>query len=413
MKEIKIKVEGEKWQTALEEALNKAIKNVKIDGFRKGKVPKNVFLKKYGKESLYADAADICLQDAYKEMLEQLGDEQIVAEPAIDLEKVDENGIEFKFSLTLKPEIKLGKYKGLKAKKEEIKVTKEEIDDAIDHMRSHYAENVIKEGKIENGDIAIIDFEGFNDGVPFEGGKGENYSLKIGSGTFIPGFEEQLIGLKANDEKEIKVTFPEDYHSEELKGKEVTFKVKINEVKEIQIPEIDEEFFKDLGLEGINTIEDLQKQVEENIKAQKEVNAENEYVDALLEEAASNVEVDIPDVMIEEELQRMLKQYEEHLKMQGINLQQFYQFTNSDEEALKNQMHTEAVNRVKFRLMLEEIAKVEKIDLTDELALEEAEKLASKYQMEKEEFLKEFGGLDMVKYDYKMRQAIETLKKDK
>lgn len=413
MKEIKIKVEGEKWQTSLEEALNKAIKNVKIDGFRKGKVPKNVFLKKYGKESLYADAADICLQDAYKEMLEQLGDEQIVAEPAIDLEKVDENGIEFKFSLTLKPEIKLGKYKGLKAKKEEIKVTKEEIDDAIDHMRSHYAENVIKEGKIENGDIAIIDFEGFNDGVPFEGGKGENYSLKIGSGTFIPGFEEQLIGLKANDEKEIKVTFPEDYHSEELKGKEVTFKVKINEVKEIQIPEIDEEFFKDLGLEGINTIEDLQKQVEENIKAQKEVNAENEYVDALLEEAASNVEVDIPDVMIEEELQRMLKQYEEHLKMQGINLQQFYQFTNSDEEALKNQMHTEAVNRVKFRLMLEEIAKVEKIDLTDELALEEAEKLASKYQMEKEEFLKEFGGLDMVKYDYKMRQAIETLKKDK
>ncbi len=413
MKEIKIKVEGEKWQTALEEALNKAIKNVKIDGFRKGKVPKNVFLKKYGKESLYADAADICLQDAYKEMLEQLGDEQIVAEPAIDLEKVDENGIEFKFSLTLKPEIKLGKYKGLKAKKEEIKVTKEEIDDAIDHMRSHYAENVIKEGKIENGDIAIIDFEGFNDGVPFEGGEGENYSLKIGSGTFIPGFEEQLIGLKANDEKEIKVTFPEDYHSEELKGKEVTFKVKINEVKEIQIPEIDEEFFKDLGLEGINTIEDLQKQVEENIKAQKEVNAENEYVDALLEEAASNVEVDIPDVMIEEELQRMLKQYEEHLKMQGINLQQFYQFTNSDEEALKNQMHTEAVNRVKFRLMLEEIAKVEKIDLTDELALEEAEKLASKYQMEKEEFLKEFGGLDMVKYDYKMRQAIETLKKDK
>ena len=413
MKEIKIKVEGEKWQTALEEALNKAIKNVKIDGFRKGKVPKNVFLKKYGKESLYADAADICLQDAYKEMLEQLGDEQIVAEPAIDLEKVDENGIEFKFSLTLKPEIKLGKYKGLKAKKEEVKVTKEEIDDAIDHMRSHYAENVIKEGKIENGDIAIIDFEGFNDGVPFEGGEGENYSLKIGSGTFIPGFEEQLIGLKANDEKEIKVTFPEDYHSEELKGKEVTFKVKINEVKEIQIPEIDEEFFKDLGLEGINTIEDLQKQVEENIKAQKEVNAENEYVDALLEEAASNVEVDIPDVMIEEELQRMLKQYEEHLKMQGINLQQFYQFTNSDEEALKNQMHTEAVNRVKFRLMLEEIAKVEKIDLTDELALEEAEKLASKYQMEKEEFLKEFGGLDMVKYDYKMRQAIETLKKDK
>ena len=413
IKEINIKIEGKEWEDALDKAFNKASSKVKIDGFRKGKVPKDVFLKKYGKEALYADAADLCLQSAYSEMLKQLGDEVIVAEPGIDLNQIDDKGIEFKFTLTLRPEVKLGKYKGLKTKKAKVEVTKEEINDAIEHMRSHYAENVLKDGSIEEGDIAVIDFEGFKDGVAFEGGKDENYSLKIGSGTFIPGFEEQLIGLKAGDEKEINITFPENYHSEELKGQPVVFKVKINEVKEVQIPEVDEEFFKDLGLEGVDTLEKLEQQIKENIEVQKETNAENEYIDGLLEEAAANMEVEIPEVMIEEELKRMLSQYEENLKMQGITLQQFYQFTNSDETALKDQMQPEAVNRVKFRLMLEEIAKAEKIEIDDETAEQEAEKLAKKYQMEKDEFLDNFGGLDMIKYDYQMRQAIEVLKQDK
>ena len=413
IKEINIKIEGKEWEDALDKAFNKASSKVKVDGFRKGKVPKDVFLKKYGKEALYADAADLCLQSAYSEMLKQLGDEVIVAEPGIDLNQIDDKGIEFKFTLTLRPEVKLGKYKGLKTKKAKVEVTKEEINDAIEHMRSHYAENVLKEGSIEEGDIAVIDFEGFKDGVAFEGGKDENYSLKIGSGTFIPGFEEQLIGLKAGDEKEINITFPENYHSEELKGQPVVFKVKINEVKEVQIPEVDEEFFKDLGLEGVDTLEKLEQQIKENIEVQKETNAENEYIDGLLEEAAANMEVEIPEVMIEEELKRMLSQYEENLKMQGITLQQFYQFTNSDETALKDQMQPEAVNRVKFRLMLEEIAKAEKIEIDDETAEQEAEKLAKKYQMEKDEFLNNFGGLDMIKYDYQMRQAIEILKQDK
>ena len=413
IKEINIKIEGKEWEDALDKAFNKASSKVKVDGFRKGKVPKDVFLKKYGKEALYADAADLCLQSAYSEMLKQLGDEVIVAEPGIDLNQIDDKGIEFKFTLTLRPEVKLGKYKGLKTKKAKVEVTKEEINDAIEHMRSHYAENVLKDGSIEEGDIAVIDFEGFKDGVAFEGGKDENYSLKIGSGTFIPGFEEQLIGLKAGDEKEINITFPENYHSEELKGQPVVFKVKINEVKEVQIPEVDEEFFKDLGLEGVDTLEKLEQQIKENIEVQKETNAENEYIDGLLEEAAANMEVEIPEVMIEEELKRMLSQYEENLKMQGITLQQFYQFTNSDETALKDQMQPEAVNRVKFRLMLEEIAKAEKIEIDDETAEQEAEKLAKKYQMEKDEFLNNFGGLDMIKYDYQMRQAIEILKQDK
>ena len=413
MKEIKIKIEGKIWEEALNNSFKKANAKAKIDGFRKGKAPKEMYLKKYGIESLYVDAADSCLQEAYKKMLEQLKDEQIAAEPGIELGEINKDGIEYIFKLTLKPEVKLGKYKNLGIKKESVKVTKQEIDEVIKNMRNHYAENVIKEGKIVKGDIAVIDYEGFKDGKAFEGGKGEDYSLEIGSGTFIPGFEDQLIGLKAGDEKDVKITFPENYHSEELKGQPAVFKVKVHEVKEVKIPEINKDFFDDLGLEGIDNLEALEKQVKENIKTQKEVNAENEYIDKLLEKAAETTEVEIPDAMVEDELRRMLGQYEENLKMQGITLQQFYQFTNSDEQALKDQMNPEAKKRIKFRLMLEEIAKVEKIEIDDKKANEEALKLAKKYKMEKEEFLQQFGGLEMVKYDYQMRQAIEILKQDK
>ena len=412
-KVINIKVEKEKWQDALDKAFKKVSKDAKLDGFRKGKVPKDVFLKQKGIEVLYPEAADYALQDAYSDMLKELKGEQIVAEPAIELNEINEDHIDFKFTVTLRPTVKLGKYKGLKTKKEKVEVTDKEIKDAIENMRSHYAENVLKEGKIADGDIAIIDYEGFKDGVAFEGGKAENYSLKIGSGTFIPGFEEQLIGLKAGDEKEINVTFPEEYHSEELKGQPVVFKIKVHEVKEVKIPEINDDFFTDLGLEGIDTIEALEKQVRENIEVQKETTAENNYIDGLLEEAASHIEVEIPDVMIEDELKRMLGQYEENLKMQGLTLEQFYQFTNSDENALKDQMKPEAENRIKFRLMLEEIAKAEGIEIDEKRALEEASRLAEKYQMEKDAFLDNFGGLEMVKYDLQMRQAIEVLKQDK
>ena len=236
-------------------------------------------------------------------------------------------------------------------------------------------------------------------------------SLTIGSNSFIPGFEEQIIGMEKGEEKELNLTFPEDYHAEELKGAPVVFKVKVNEIKEVKVPELDKDFFEDLGMEGIDSKEALEKQVEENIKTRKESELENKYLDELLEAAAKNTEVDIPDVMIEEEIDRMLKQYEENLNMQGITLEQFYKFTNSDEKALRDQMKEEAGKRVKFRLMLEEIAKAEKFDMSDKDAEKEAEELASKYQMTKDEFLKQFGGLEMVKYDYKMRQAMETLKK--
>ena len=413
MKEVTIKIEGKEWENAMDKAFQKANKKAKIDGFRPGKAPKDIFLKKYGKESLMMDAADLVINDAYLKMLEENKDLEIVAQPELNLKSLDENGVEFIFKLTLKPEVKLGKYKGLKVKKGSTKATEEEIDETIMNMRNRYAENQVKEGPVADGDVAIIDFEGFKDDVPFEGGKAEDYSLKIGSHTFIPGFEEAIIGMKKGESKDINLTFPEDYHSEDLKGQPVVFKVTVKEVKETIVPELSKEFFDDLGLEGVNDEKSLRKQVKENIVARKEMEAENKYIDDLLKEAIKNMKVEVPDVMVSDETDRMLRQYEDNLKMQGLTLEQFYQFTNSDEASLKDQMKEEALNRVKSRLLLEEIAIVEKLEISDKEANEEAEKLAEKYGMKKDEFLAAFGGLEMVKYDSKMRKAIEILKLEK
>lgn len=410
-KEFTIEINGKEWEEALDKAFQKAVKNVKIDGFRKGKAPKDIFLKKYGKESLYLEAADIVLPDAYSKMLEDHKDEELVAQPDITLKTIDDKKVVFNFVLTTRPEVKLGKYKDLKVKKEKVEATEDEINATIEQMRSRYAEVMPKEnGKVEDGDTAIIDFEGFKDGKAFDGGKGENYSLKIGSHTFIPGFEEQLIGMKNGEEKEIEVTFPEDYHSEELKGQKATFKVKINDVKTTVIPEIGEEFFEDLGMEGVNSLETLKEEIKTHILARKEMDSENKFIDDLLDKVCEGLKVEIPEVMTEEEVTRILKQYEENLKMQGLTLQQFYQFTNSDEAALREQMKEEANKRILSRFALEEIAKAEHIEVTDEEAEKETKELAKKYQMKEEDFKKEFGGIEMVKYDMKMRKAIDALK---
>lgn len=412
-KEFTIEVKGKDWEEALDKAFQKAVKNVKIDGFRKGKAPKEIFLKKYGKESLYLDAADIVLPDAYSKMLEEHKDEELVAQPDITLKSIDDKKVVFNFILTTRPEVKLGKYKGLKVKKEKVEATEDEINATIEQMRSRYAEVMPKEnGTVEDGDTAIIDFEGFRDGKAFDGGKGENYSLKIGSHTFIPGFEEQLIGMKTGEEKEIEVTFPKDYHSEELKGKKATFKVKVNDVKTTVIPEIGKEFFEDLGMEGVDSLESLKEEIKTHILARKEVDSENKFIDDLLDKVCEGLKVEIPEVMTEEEVSRILRQYEENLKMQGLTLQQFYQFTNSDEAALREQMKEEANKRILSRFALEEIAKAEKIEISDEEAEKEAEDLANKYQMKVEDFKKEFGGIEMVKYDMKMRKAIDVLKEN-
>lgn len=412
IKEITIKIEGKEWEEAIDKAFVEANKKAKIDGFRVGKAPKDVFLKKYGEEALWLDAADIVLQSAYSKMIEDNKDLELVAQPDVALKAISKEYVEFNFILTTKPEVKINKYKKLGVKKESVEVTEEEINNTILDMRNKYAENVTKDGTLENNDIAIIDFEGFKDGVAFEGGKGENYSLTIGSNTFIPGFEEQLIGMRAGEEKEIKVTFPEEYHAEELKGQDATFKVKVNEIKQVVIPELNKDFFDDLGMEGINDEESLKAQVKENIKAHKEHHALDHFIDSLLEAGINNMEVELPEVMVEEELNRMIKQYEENLKMQGLTLEQFYKFTNSDEAALKDQMREEATKRVKSRLFLEEVVKLEKIEVTEEETNKEAEELAAKYNMKKDEFLNLFGGLEMVKYDLEMRKAIEILKEN-
>lgn len=409
-KELTIKVEGQEWKDALDAAFKKANKKVKIDGFRPGKAPKDLFMKKYGEGSLYFDAADIVLQDAYEKMIKENGDDEIVAQPEIQVKNIGADGVEFLFTLTLKPEVKIKKYKGLGVKKDTVKVTKDEISKTITEMRNRYAETAEKEGAIVEGDTATIDFEGFKDGVAFEGGKGTDYALEIGSNTFIPGFEEQLVGMKPGDAKEIEVTFPEEYHSEDLKGAKATFKVTIKGVKETIIPELDADFFADLGMDGVDSKETLEKEVKKMMKDRKEMEADNKFIDDVLEAVIKETDVDVPEAMIHDETDRILKQYEENLKMQGLTLAQFYQFTNSDEDALREQMKEEAVKRITSRLILEEIAKLEKIEISDADASKEAEELAKKYQMEKDEFLKLFGGMDMVKYDQKMRKAIEFLK---
>ncbi len=408
--EIEIKIEKEEWTKALDKSFEKSVKNIKVDGFRKGKVPRNVFEKKFGVESLYKEAINVVLPDAYTKALNESKLEPIM-QPMIDIKDINNESLTLIFKIITKPEVKIKKYTGLKVKKETVKVTDEEVKNQINHLREQYADIVVKDGKVENGDTAVIDFEGFKDGVAFDGGKGENYPLEIGSNTFIPGFEEQLIGLKAGEEKDINVTFPEDYASEDLKGQPVIFKIKVNEVKTKELPEMDEEFFKDLGYDDIETEEQLTDLIKADLEAKKDYELENKYVDDLLEAVAKNTEIEIPEELIDEEAHRMVHQYEENLKMQGITLDMFYQFTNSNEEALKAQMKPEAEKRVKYRFMLEEIVKLEKIEVSDEEANKEVEELAAKYQMSKEDFLKEIGGLEMIKYDIEMQKVLEVIKK--
>ncbi len=407
--EIEIKLEKNEWTKALDTAFLSEQKNAKVDGFRKGKVPRNVYEKHYGKQALYYVAINNELGMLYEKVLKDNKLEPIM-DPKIDIVEVDDEKLVVKFTITTKPEVKIKKYKGLNVKKDEVKVTKKEIDEEINNLRNRYADLVVKDGNIEEKDIAVIDFEGFVDGVAFEGGKGENYSLTIGSNTFIPGFEDQLIGHKANDEVDVNVTFPEEYHSEELKGKKALFKVKIHEVKTKELPKLDEDFFLDLEMENVKDEESLRKVCEEQIKARKDYEAENKYIDDLLAEVEKNTTVEIPNELTEEEIDRMVHEYAHNLEHQGITLDMFYQFTNSDEQALREQMRNDASKRVKYRFMLEEIAELEKVTVSDKEVSEEAEKMAKQYNVTKEEFLKHFGGDEALRYDLMMQKVIEIIK---
>ena len=408
--EVVIKIEGEEWTKAMDAAFAKKQKTAKVDGFRAGKVPRAIYEKHFGKESLFLDAADKLLQVAYLRAMEESKLIPVV-QPSVDLKHIDENGVEFAFKVITKPEVKISSYKGLNIKPEEVEVTDEEINHELGHLLERYTELTTKEeGTVEEGNIAVIDFEGFKDGVAFDGGKGENYSLEIGSNTFIPGFEEQVKGMKVGEEKDLNLTFPENYGAADLAGADVVFKVKVNEIKEKVARELDEEFFEDLGMEGIDSEEALRKSIKDSIKAQKDMDAENKYVDKILEEISKNVEVDIPEEMVEEESTRLMGRFAEQMKMQGISLDLYYQFTGTTEEELKAQVEKEAYSNVLYRLMLEEIMTLEKIEVTEEDAEKEAEELANKYQVEKDEFLSQFGGIEMIQYDLEMRKTIELLK---
>ena len=254
--EVSVKIEGQDWKDALDKTFKEKVKDAKVDGFRKGKVPRDIYEKNFGKESLWLNAADVVLQDAYSKAMEESKLIPVV-QPDVDLKNISDEGVEFTFKIVTKPEVNVKKYKGLNIKPEEVEVTKEEIEHELGHVLERYTELVTKEGKVEAGDVAVIDFEGFKDGVAFDGGKGENYSLEIGSNTFIPGFEEQVIGMEVGEEKDLNVTFPEDYGVKDLKGAPVVFKVKVNEIKTKQARELDEDFLEDLGLEGVDTMEKL------------------------------------------------------------------------------------------------------------------------------------------------------------
>ena len=406
---VKVRYEKDKWYKVLDDAFNTKRKDVTVAGFRKGKVPKDVYLKKFGKESLYMDAVDLLVNEAYTKALD---DSKLIpiVKPKLDITSIDDNHVEFEFTFTTKPELKIKKYKGLKVGKEEVKVSQGEIDHEIGHILERYSELVVKEGKIADGDVAIIDFEGFKDGVAFEGGKSSNFELKIGSKSFIPGFEEGLIGLKKGDKKDLKLTFPEDYQAADLAGAKVVFKVEIKEVKERKERKLDKELFEDLAMEGINTKAALEKEIKKNIEARKDMEAENKYVDDLLEAVAKNVEVDIPEELVEEESQRLMGRFSEQLSLQGITLDLYYQFTNTSEEDLKANFEKEAYRNVLYRLMLEEVASLEKITTTKKEVEKQADDLAKKYNMDKEEFLNNFGGLEMIEYDLKIRRVIDLLK---
>ncbi len=408
--EVLITIEGDEWKSFLDKAFNKAVKEVKIDGFRKGKVPKSVFEKKYGKQAVIPDATELAVDEAYKRALDEYkGD--VIMQPQVAIEKVDNDSITYKFIFTSKPEVKIKKYTDLGVKKDEVKVTKKDVEEEIEKIKKEYADLAVKDGAIENGDTAIIDYEGFDGDKAFEGGKAENYALEIGSNTFIPGFEDALIGLKAGDKKDVNISFPKDYHAEELKGKPVTFKVLVHEVKTKVYPVLDEDFFLDLGLEDVKNVDDFKKTIEDSLKEQREYEAENKYVDELFEALLKQTTVDVPHELVHEELHRMIHEYEERLQMQGITLEQFYKFTNSSREQLEANMHGEAEKRVTLRFAIEEIIAKEKIEASDEEANKKAEENAKKHGMEKDEYIKAFGGLDMIKYDIKVEKVLDLLKK--
>lgn len=408
MKEEKnLIVNGTEWKGLQDKAYEKVSKSAKVDGFRPGKAPRDMYEKKYGKQDIMMEAADMAIKHEYERLLT---DEKItpVIEPKVNLVKCDEEELEVKFEFVVDPKIELGKYTNLGIKMDKVKVTKEEVENRIKSLLDEYAEIEVKDGSVEDGDIAVIDFTGFKDGVEFEGGKGENYSLTIGSKSFIPGFEDAIIGMKKGEEKDIDLTFPEDYMAEELKGKAVVFKVKVNEIKTRVVPKIDKEFFEDLGMEGVTTKEELEHEIKHELEHQKEHEAEHVYEEKCLDKAAENMKCDICEELVMDEVEHMYKEFIERMQMQGISEEMYFQYTKAKKEDITDQMKPEALKRIKYRYLLKEIIKVEKIKVTDKEAKDRVKEMAKLYQVSEEVILKELS-LEHVKLDKMYQKAMDLV----
>lgn len=410
--EFTLKREGESWTNLVNKAFEIVRKEAKVDGFRKGKVTKEIFDKKLGNQKYLVEAANSAVNEEFTKIMKE-NDYKLVAEPQIHVTTLTEECIEFTMTLVEEPTVKVKKYKGLKVTKDPVEVTEEEVEDEISHLLERFSELVVKEdGEVEVGNTAVIDYEGSVDGVAFDGGKSENYPLEIGSGTFIPGFEEQLIGMKKGEEKDITVTFPEEYHAEDLKGKKAIFKVKVNEIKAKQNRKLDEDFFEDLALEGVNSEETLKEEIKKSIKAQKEYHTEEKYVNDLIEAVCKETEVDIPEEMVFDTVERMYEDLEYRLSMQGISMEMYLKFSNKTEEEIKNEMEKEAFSRVLARLTLEEIKKLENIEVSEEEVDNKLKELAKNHNMKEEEIIKQIGSREMLKYDLEMNKVLDLLKEE-
>ena len=381
MAKLTIEADAEAFEKAVEKAYQKEKSRISIPGFRKGKVPRQMVERMYGKEVFYEEAANLLIPDAYDEALDAC-EEDIVSSPQIEVVQI-EAGKPFIFTATvaLKPEVKLGKYKGVKVDKIDTAVTDEEIDEALNRERENNARTITVEDRpVKDGDMTILDFEGFVDGEAFEGGKGENYPLTIGSGAFIPGFEEQLVGAEVDKEVEVKVTFPEDYQAEHLQGKEAVFKCTVKEIKEKELPELNDEFASDVS--EFDTLAEYREDVKKNLEEQKIKEAKKAKEEAALKAVVEDSEMEIPEAMLQTQQKQMVDEFAQRITMQGLSMEQYFQFTGTNYQQMAEQVKPQAEERIRTRLVLEAVAKAENIEATEEDYEEELKTMAEVYQME-------------------------------
>ena len=408
MAKLTIEVSVEEFEKAVETAYQKNKGKIEVPGFRKGKVPRQMIEKMYGKEVFFEDAANEVIPVAYEKAYDEC-EEEIVSAPKIEVTQI-EAGKPFIFTaeVALKPEVKLGKYKGIKVDKVDVEVTEEEVNEAIETERKNSARTVsVEDRPIQDGDTTVIDFEGFVDGVAFEGGKGENYPLTIGSHSFIDNFEEQLIGKSINDEVEVNVTFPEDYHAAELKGKPALFKVTVKEIKENQLPDLDDEFAEEVS--AYDTFAEYKESVKKNLTEKKEADAKNAKEEAVVEAIIADAEMDIPEAMVATQQRQMVDEFAQRLAMQGLSMEQYTQFTGMTAAAMMEQVKPQAKKRIKSRLVLEAVVAAENIEVSDAEYEEELAKMAEMYKMEVEqikEIMDDERAVEMKK-DIAIQKAVE------